>query len=152
MPRNVPPAGAVRDVMAIRFDADERMWSQACELIAEAERLHRQFFRLAVDNAPATWQPPIDVFEDEREIVVVVAMPGVPAERVHVTHEAGVLVVRGTRPLPLEASRCRLRQLEIPYGAFERRIALPAGDFEIGRPELSQGCLLLRLRKLSVKR
>lgn len=134
--------------MAIRYDADERMWSHACELIAEAERLHRQFFRLAVDRAPAAWEPPIDVFEDEREIVVVVAMPGVPADRVQVTHEAATLVVRGTRPLPLEAARYRLRQLEIPYGAFERRIPLPSGNFEVGRLELSQGCLLLRLRKL----
>jgi HSP20 family molecular chaperone IbpA len=135
--------------MAFRYDADERMWSRACELIAEAERLHRQFFRLAHDEVPATWEPPIDVFEDEREIAVVVAMPGVPPERVHVAHEAGALVVRGSRPLPLEAARYRLRQLEIPYGAFERRIALPSGQFEIGRPELAQGCLVLRLRKLT---
>ena len=133
--------------MATRHDADQRMWAQACELIAEAERLQRQFFRLAVDSAPATWEPPIDVFEDEREIVVVVAMPGVAAERVQVVHEAGTLVVRGTRPLPFEGARGRLRQLEIPYGAFERRIALPPGNFEVGRPELAQGCLLLRLRK-----
>lgn len=138
--------------MAIQYDADERMWSHACELIAEAERLHRQFFRLALDNRPAAWQPPVDVFEDDGEIVVVVAMPGVPAERVHVTHDNGALVVRGTRPLPIEAARCRLRQLEIPYGAFERRIALPSGHFEIGKPELSQGCLVLRLRKLSLSR
>jgi HSP20 family protein len=138
--------------MTIRHDPEDRMWSQACELIAEAERLHRQFFRLArVQDAPA-WEPPIDVFEDEREIAILVAMPGVPAERVQVAHEAGVLVVRGTRPLPFEGARFRLRQLEIPYGAFERRIALPPGDFEVGRPELSQGCLVLRLRKLSPSR
>lgn len=137
--------------MAIH-DADQRMWSHACELIAEAERLHRQFFRLARDDAPAAWEPPIDVFEDESEIAVVVAMPGVPADRVHVTLEEGALVVRGTRPLPLEARRYRLRQLEIPYGAFERQIRLPPGDYEVGRPELSQGCLLLRLRKLSMSR
>lgn len=124
------------------------MWAQACELIAEAERLQRQFFRLAtVQNTP-TWEPPIDVFEDEREVAVVVAMPGVPAERVQVTHDAGALVVRGMRPLPFEGARGRLRQLEIPYGAFERRIALPPGNFEVGRPELAQGCLVLRLRKL----
>jgi HSP20 family protein len=138
--------------MAIRYDADERMWSQACELIAEAERLHRQFFRLAVSSAPPAWEPPVDVFEDEREIAVVVAMPGVPPERVQVTHDANVLIVRGTRPLPLEAARYRLRQLEIPYGAFERRIALPAGNYEVGSPELSQGCLVLRLRKLALSR
>jgi len=133
--------------MKNRPDPEDRMWSQAVELIAEAGRLHRQFFRLAaVESAPA-WEPPIDVFEDEREIVVVVAMPGVAAERVQVLHEAGVLVVRGTRPLPFEGARGRLRQLEIPYGAFERRIALPPGSFEVGRPELAQGCLMLRLRK-----
>jgi len=76
-------------------------------------------------------------------------MPGVAAERVQVVHEAGTLVVRGTRPLPFEGARGRLRQLEIPYGAFERRIALPPGTFEVGRPELAQGCLVLRLCKSS---
>ena len=133
--------------MTIRHDAEDRMWSQACELIAEAERLHRRFFRLAaVENTPA-WEPPIDVLEDEREILVVVAMPGVAAERVQVAHEAGTLVVRGFRPLPFQVGRFRLRQLEIPYGAFERRVALPPGRFEVGRPELADGCLVLRLRK-----
>ena len=34
------------------------------------------------------WEPPVDVFEDEREVVIVVAMPGVPAERVQVTQRA----------------------------------------------------------------
>jgi len=135
--------------MATRNDADQRMWAQACELIADAERLHRQFFRLALDPAPATWEPPIDVFEDEREVVVVVAMPGVDAERIQVAREAGALVVRGARPLPFRGARGRLRQLEIPYGAFERRIALPPGEFEVGPPELAQGCLVLRLRKSS---
>jgi HSP20 family molecular chaperone IbpA len=133
--------------MAKRPDPEDRMWSQACELLAETERLHRRFFSLAaVETAPA-WEPPVDVFEDEREIVVVVAMPGVAAERIQVTHDGGTLVVRGTRPLPFGGTRFRLRQLEIPYGPFERRLALPAGTFEVGGPELVQGCLVLRLRK-----
>jgi HSP20 family molecular chaperone IbpA len=133
--------------MTIRPDPEDRMWSQACALIAEAERLHRQFFRLAaVESAPA-WEPPIDVFEDEREIVVLVAMPGVAAERVQVSHDGGTLVVRGTRPLPFDGASFRIRQLEIPYGAFERRFTMPPGTFDVGRPELVQGCLVLRLRK-----
>jgi HSP20 family protein len=138
--------------MTNRNDAEGRMWSQACELIAEAERMHRQFFRLTAQQNAPSWEPPVDVFEDEREIGIVVAMPGVPAERVQVVHEGGALVVRGTRPLPFEGARLRLRQLEIPYGAFERRIALPPGNFEVGRPELSHGCLVLRLRKLPASR
>ncbi len=77
------------------------MWAQACEVIDEAERMHRQFFRLAASGrTPVTWEPPVDVFEDELEIVVLVALPGVPAHRIEVTTEAGELVVRAERSLP----------------------------------------------------
>lgn len=135
MPRNDDPAAW--------------MWLQACELIGRVEGLHRRFFRPAPSHAPtAAWEPPVDVFENDVEIVVVVAMPGVNAERVRVVSEPGALTVHGVRVLPFGGARYALRRLEIPYGAFERRIALPSGAFEAGPPELSHGCLLLRLRKL----
>lgn len=134
--------------MANRNDPTGWMWAHACDLIDQAERMHRQFFSLGVSQrALATWEPPIDVFEDERELVIVVAMPGVSADGVQVVSEPGALVVRGVRTLPMARSRHRVRQLEIPYGAFERRIPLPPGRFEAGTPELIQGCLVLRLRK-----
>lgn len=135
--------------MATRSDVDAWMWAEACALLGEAERLQRQFFRLAtVERSPPAWEPPVDVFEDERELVVVVAMPGVPSDRVEVSDDQHVLVVRGTRSLPIGNSRHRVRRLEIPYGAFERRIALPPGRLEIETPELVQGCLVIRIRKL----
>ncbi len=63
------------------------MWAQACELLDQAERMHRQFFRLASPTpARAVWEPPVDVFEDEREVVVIVALPGVSPERIEVQH------------------------------------------------------------------
>jgi HSP20 family molecular chaperone IbpA len=124
------------------------MWAQAVDLIDQAERLHRQFFHLqASGRTQAAWQPPADMFEDEREIVIIVAMPGVTADRVNVLHEPGVLVIRGERPLPVAGSRLAVRQLEIPYGAFERRIPLPAVHLDAGAPELMQGLLVLRMRK-----
>ena len=135
--------------MSNRNDPSVWMWAEACDLIDEAERLHRRFFRLGASRRDVpTWEPPVDVFEDEREILLVVAMPGVSADRVQVITEAGALVVRGVRPVPLSGSRHRVRQLEIPYGAFERRIPLPTGPLEVGQPELAQGCLYLRLRRL----
>lgn len=123
------------------------MWAQACDLIAQAERMHGQFFRLASSaRTHALWEPPIDVFEDEREVVVVVAMPGVLAESMQVTMEPGALVVRAERPLSFAGLRA-VRQLEIPYGFFERRIPLPDVRLEAGAPELMHGCLTIRLRK-----
>ena len=134
--------------MTSRRDLDGWMWAEAVQLLGEAERLHRQFFRPAAsERTGPAWEPPADVFENEREMVIVVAMPGVASEQVHVGHEPGFLVVRAARPLPLRDSGLRVRQLEIPYGTFERRIRLPAGPLEIGAPELAHGCLLIHVRK-----
>lgn len=131
-------------------DPTDWMWAQACDFIEQAERMHRRFFRLAAApraEVPA-WEPPADVFEDEREVVIVVALPGVVAKDVEIAREPGALVVRAVRPLPLAAgSRHRVRQLEIPYGHFERRIALAHQRLEPISQELTHGCLILRLRK-----
>lgn len=136
--------------MPRRNDPTDWMWAQACDFIEQAERMHRQFFRLAAAPGAeaAVWEPPADVFEDEREVVVVVALPGVLAEDVHLASEPCALVVRAERPLPLAVgTRHRVRQLEIPYGYFERRIPLPHPRLEAVSRELIHGCLILRLRK-----
>ena len=124
------------------------MWAQACDMIDQAERMHRQFFRPAASSrSQAVWEPPVDIFEDEREFVVIVALPGVPAERVVVTVESGDLVVRAETRLPFAGSRRTVRRLEIPYGFFERRIRLPGALLEGGTREVLNGCLILRLRR-----
>jgi len=110
--------------------------------------MHRQFFQLgASGRTRAVWEPPVDVFEDEREIIIVVALPGVPAGRVEVTTESGALVVRAESRIPFSGSRGAVRRLEIPYGYFERRIRLPEVRLEAGTREFMDGCLILRLRK-----
>lgn len=135
--------------MTDRFDSTGWMWARAVEMLDEAERLHRRYFQLAASGrSAAAWEPPIDVYRDEHEMVIVVAMPGVPANRVQVTSEAGALVVRGTCPLPVPGPRHRVVQLEIPHGAFERRIALPGGSWQLGAPEMTAGCLIVHLVRI----
>lgn len=131
-----------------RTDPSDWMWTEAIALLDEAERLQRRFFNVSGRTRPG-WEPPVDMFENDHEIVIVVAMPGVAAERIQVVNEPGAVVVRGERRLPFAGMPLAVRQLEIPYGAFERRIPLPNGRFEAGAPELSHGCLLLRLRKIA---
>ncbi|MDQ6917442.1 MAG: Hsp20/alpha crystallin family protein [Pseudomonadota bacterium] len=124
------------------------MWSQACEMIEQAERMHRQFFRLmSSERSQAAWEPPVDVFEDEHEITIVIALPGVAPGEVEVNVEAGVLVVRAERRPCFGGALTAVRQLEIPYGHFERRIAFPGARLDGATQELVNGCLILRLRK-----
>ena len=127
------------------------MWEEACTLLDEAERLHRQFFRLSASaRARPVWEPPVDVFEDDHEIIIVVALPGVAAERIDVAlDESGTLAIRAESGIPFAGPGCDVHRLEIPYGYFERRIPFPAGRYEAGTRELKNGYLTLTLRKLS---
>jgi HSP20 family molecular chaperone IbpA len=126
------------------------MWAQAVDFIDRAERMHRQFFRLAATSSaePASWQPPVDVFEDEQQVVVVVALPGVRQQDIEISTEPGAVRVRARRALPFEGARLKLRQLEIPYGFFERRIDLPQAPLQLTGHELSHGCLVVQLARL----
>ena len=124
------------------------MWAQACALIDEAEQMHRQFFRLGVSERPqAVWEPPVDVFETDSDVIVVIALPGVAADAVEVTMEPGALLVRAEARFPFAPGRHVVRRLEIPYGYFERRIPLQIAGLEAGTRESANGCLVLRLRK-----
>jgi hypothetical protein len=42
-----------------------------------------------------------------------------------------------------------VRRLEIPQGFFERRIALATGRYELLESSLRDGCLVLRIRKVT---
>ena len=126
-----------------------QMWAEAFDMLDEAERLHRQFFRLiGPRGARAAWEPPVDVFEDEREFVIVVALPGVAREDAEVGIEGRTLMIRAQRRLPLEDRNCQVQRLEIPHGYFERRLELPLIPLELAKPEWSDGCLVLTVRKV----
>ena len=76
------------------------MWAEACELLEEAERLHRQFFVPARSLAKGpTWEPPVDVLETEHELAILVALPLAP-DQVKVVIDGGTLIVVGLRPMP----------------------------------------------------
>jgi HSP20 family protein len=124
------------------------MWSEACEMLARAERLHREFFRpIRSASRLAAWEPPVDILETEREVLVLVALPAVSADRVEVAIDGDELVVAGIRVLPSELQTAVIHRLELPQGRFERRVRLPAGAYnEISR-SASDGCLLITLQK-----
>lgn len=132
---------------------DYDMWSEAVALMERAERLQRQFFRRAAATATGpVWEPPVDMFETENELFILVALPGVPPEQVQIEHEHGALIISGTRPLPAGMRCASIHRLEIPYGRFERRLALPLGRYQYASQELAHGCLLIGLRKLDEAR
>jgi HSP20 family protein len=129
------------------------MWSEAFALLARAERLHREVFRPvgSATRAPA-WEPPVDILETERELLVIVALPGVEADQVEAAIVDGDLAIAGTRILPRELQSAVIHRLELPQGRFERRVRLPPGSYRHPRRLVVNGCLLVRLEKAEASR
>ena len=124
------------------------MWADACEMLARAERMQRQFFQLARSPAKVpTWEPPVDVLEADNELLILIALPGVDPDRVEVVVDGGLLIVAGQRVLPPESRTAVIHRLEIPQGRFERRIPLPVGHYASIRRGAANGCLLVSLQK-----
>ena len=124
------------------------MWAEACALLEQAERKHRQFFDLIA--APASrpmWEPPADIFVDGSEVSVVIALPGARVEEVTVQiTPTGLQIDTHVAPPALTADMDVVR-LEIPYGRMRRRIDLPPGRYVLLERLLDRGCLRLRLTR-----
>lgn len=81
------------------------------------------------------------------ELGVLVALPGVTADRCEVSLEQAVLVVRAERAHSVSFASGHVVHLEIPYGRFERRIQLPDDDYRLVSMQLEHGCLRLQLAR-----
>src|SRR6478736_8161518 len=89
------------------------MWSEACAMLARAERLNRAFFRptRSVQHVSA-WEPPVDVLETEREVLILVALPGVDPDSIEAAIEGNDLLFAGVRMLPPELQTAVIHRLE----------------------------------------
>jgi len=127
----------------------DQFWIQACELLERADRLHRQFFRLGQSGQIPVWEPPLDIFESGREVLVRVAVPDVNLEDFKISLEGTVLRLSGRRCLPKEAAYRTIRRLEIPYGLMERRVTLPPGRYQLAAHAYNNGCLEIQLQRMN---
>ncbi|MFA0752095.1 MAG: hypothetical protein SLRJCFUN_002498 [Candidatus Fervidibacter sp.] len=105
--------------------------------------------RLFLSAVSTHWEPAVDFCEDEEAYHVIMEIAGVNERDLEVTYQPdGVLVVRGVRrPLLCGGVSCLL--LEIAYGAFERRIPLPADINPDGiEASYKAGMLHIRIPKI----
>lgn len=94
------------------------------------------------------WKPPTDVYETETNFVVILELAEMKAEEVSIAYQEGVLMIRGIRKAVPPSERRRYHKMEINYGPFERRIAIPADvDIEDLSAVYKDGFLEIRLPK-----
>lgn len=96
--------------------------------------------------APGAWSPATDVYETGDSCVALVDLAGVREEDVVITYAAGWLEIKGER-----VDKCVRRayhQMEIHYGRFCSRVAIPASvDADKAVARLEDGLLTVTLPK-----
>jgi len=125
------------------------------------DRLERQMDdlvqRLLRRPTPAAyqraWAPRLDVYETLDDYVFVVELAGVEPGGVTIEIEGAEVTITGnrapTRPGAAGPEGAECLQIEIPFGAFERRLALPiAVDAESATAEFADGMLTVHLPKV----
>jgi HSP20 family protein len=100
------------------------------------------------------WQPDVDVFETETEVVVLAEIAGIRSEDLRVTVDGEELRISGVRRVPERSDVKRLLQMEITAGPFERRLRIPIPfDRERVSAHLADGFLTVTLpRRLALRR
>lgn len=124
------------------------MWSDAIDVLSRADRMHRHLFHLAASRRGPSWEPPVDLYETEHEVVALAALPGVDPADIEARIENGALAIAGERVLPPQVRAAAIHRLELPQGRFERVVPLPPGRYEVMAPAMVNGCLVVSLRKI----
>jgi len=92
--------------------------------------------------------PPVDVYEDEHNVVLKVEVPGIDEKDIDVRVENNVLTVHGERKVEKEEKEENFRRVERQYGSFTRTFTLPSTvDAEKIQADYDKGILKIVLPK-----
>jgi len=126
--------------------------------IKEIESFEKQMNRI-FNDFPFRWDfsngnfsPRINVFEDDKNLIVEAEIPGMEKKDVKVTLHNDVLTISGERKRETKAEKENYLHLESSYGSFNRSINLPVEvDSEKVDASFKNGLLKIQLLKVNPK-
>ena len=98
-----------------------------------------------------SWRPPMDVYETEDSVVVLMEIAGLTANDYEITLSGRILTVAGERRSP--AGKLVYQQMEIRHGRFRAQVHLPWPLEPTGQTaSYENGFLKITLPKAQVRR
>ncbi len=131
----------------VRFDPFREM----AQMQDRINRIFGETYTRRFDNDDLTqrgeWLPPVDIFEDSNQAIVLKAeLPGIAREDIDLRVENNTLTLRGERKREQEVKQEQYHRVERSYGAFSRSFSLPTRvDTENVRAEFKDGVLVITL-------
>ncbi|ADR19044.1 Hsp20/alpha crystallin family protein [Calditerrivibrio nitroreducens] len=127
-------------------------WDPFKDLLSIQERINKIFEENAYPEAAVQnrgeFVPPVDVFEKENEIVLLMDIPGVSEEDIEIQVNDGVLSIKGEKKAPFEKENDNCYRMERQFGKFSRMFSLPNYlDFTNIKASLKDGLLKISIPK-----
>ena len=110
-------------------------WESLREFSAMQERMNRMNRLFRESYSPegpeealttTTLAPPVDIYEDEHNIVLKIDVPGIDERDIDVHIQNSTLTVHGERKIEKEEKEENFRRVERQYGSFTRSFTLPS--------------------------
>jgi HSP20 family protein len=110
-------------------------WESLRELSAMQDRMNRMNRVFRGSHSPegpeealttTTLAPPVDIYEDEHNIILKIEVPGIDEKDIDVNIQNNTLTVRGERKIGKDEKEENFRRVERQYGSFTRSFTLPS--------------------------
>ena len=129
-------------------------WYPFRDLVTLRERMNRVFEEAFTssgeekDLIASTWNPSVDIYEAENELVLTAEVPGVDEKDVEIKIEDNTLTIQGDRKFEKETKEENYHRIERSYGSFFRSFTLPRNiDQDKIKAERENGILKISLPK-----
>jgi HSP20 family protein len=127
-------------------------WSPVREVVVLQSRLNPLFGGLGTETGspltPASFTPAVDVYEDDKKVVLKLEVPGIEEKDLDVSVEKNTLTVKGERKFDNEEKEENFHRIERRYGSFYRSFTLPTTvDSENVAASYNAGVLKIELTK-----
>src|SRR5580692_2794305 len=132
-------------------------WESLREFSAMQDRMNRMNRLFRESYSPegpeealttTTLAPPVDIYEDEHNIILKMEVPGIDEKDLDVRIQNNTLTVQGERKIEKEEKEENFRRVERQYGSFTRSFTLPSSvDPEQISARCDKGVLNISLAK-----
>ena len=126
-------------------------WDPFREVASLQNRVNALFRDFSEGESPMTtanFVPSVDIYEDEKKVVLKLEVQGIEEKDLDVNVENNVLTVKGERKFEKEEKEENFHRIERRYGTFYRAFTLPSTvDTEHIDASYNAGVLKLELKK-----
>ena len=110
--------------------------------------LFRDFSEGEGQMTTASFIPAVDIYEDDKKVVLKLEVPGIEEKDLDVSVENNTLTIKGERKFEKEEKEENFHRIERRYGSFYRAFTLPSTvDTENVGASYNAGVLKLELKK-----